>query len=77
MKFVESLPRDGRTKSDPVDIDVLRRNPGKWAEVARYPSERKNNASSRGSYLCRTNPGVECATRTVDGETILFLRVAP
>lgn len=38
MKFVNSLPDKGRRRGsrydDIVDIDVLRRNPGKWALVA-------------------------------------------
>jgi hypothetical protein len=53
----------------------LKTQPGRWAEVARYTSDRRKSAYSRGSQTQRRNPEIEYAVRDEGNDTVLYMRV--
>lgn len=75
MEFVSELPPENRPGRKPsVFLEELRRNPGKWAVIGRYPRYRGPSARSRGTQFARRHPDVEYAVRTLETEVVLYMR---
>jgi hypothetical protein len=55
----------------------LRLNPGRWAELDRYPLDRIQSARSRGANIKKRNPGIEYAVLAEDSDAVLYLRQEP
>lgn len=72
LKFVDSIPEKhrNRTNWEPI-VAELRRNPGQWAEIGRYPNHSK--AISPQQSLKRRE-GIETAARTIGDEVVVFAR---
>lgn len=80
MKWADDLPAAARrTHRSSVRrmIAELETQPGRWAEVARYPEDREKSAWSRGSQTCRRYPMLEYAVRREGGEAVLYFRHQP
>lgn len=76
MEFVDELPPRSRPGPKPAAyLEELRRHPGKWALIARFPNGGSVTARSRGQQVKRRNPDIEYAVRTVDDEIALYMRV--
>lgn len=58
-------------------VAELSEQPGRWAEVARYPQERERSAWSRGSQTCRRYPTLDYAVRREGSEAVLYFRITP
>lgn len=57
-------------------IDGLAQQPGRWAEIATYPAERRKTAWTRGSTTCRRYPGLEYSVvEHGDGSVVLHFRI--
>lgn len=75
---VEAEPAQRRTQISVRKLaEELRAEPGRWAEVGRYTSERRTSAWSRGSTICMRYPGLEYAVKPDGAEYVLYLRAAP
>lgn len=67
IEFVDAPPpMRGKGTSAAAFVDALKQNPGKWAV---YPT---SGSGTRG-YLQRRY-GLETTSRTVDGNTVLYVR---
>jgi hypothetical protein len=56
-------------------VDTLCEQPGRWAEVERYPLSRIQSARSRGSQTVKRYPILEYAVRTEGSAAVLYFRV--
>lgn len=80
MRFVDTLPEPARRRSQTRVrslVTELEAQPGRWAEVGRYPEDRAKSAWSRGSQTCRRYPELEYAVRREGSEAVLYFRAAP
>lgn len=77
IKFVESIPAPsfGVSTVAPLIAELAER-PGQWAEIARLPRTERARITARGTYMKSKDSRVETATRTIDGQVVLFARVA-
>lgn len=73
MKFVDSIPGDGRKRRAPVDFDLLLQHAGRWAEVERLPRAEADKLTQYCSRLNRRE-GIEATVRTVEAEAVLYVR---
>ena len=80
VKFVGELPESrhpwSRHRENQALVEKLRDRPGAWAEIDRRAGDLKNRQSvvNRGQNLKRRFPDVECTTRTVGDEIVLYAR---
>lgn len=60
-------------------VETLKQHPGRWAEVGRYPAERRTSAYSRGNGAAKryTADRLEYAVTRDGSELVLLYRVAP
>lgn len=56
-------------------VETLAEQPGRWAEVGRYPLTRKRSAYSRGSQTVRRYPVLQYAVQTDGDDVVLLFRV--
>lgn len=80
MKWTDDIPAAARRKhrSNVAEmVAELAEQPGRWAEVARYPEDRIRSAWSRGSQTVRRYPVLEYAVRRDGSEAVLFFRHLP
>lgn len=75
IKFVNSIP-DGAPNRVQAMVDALAARPGEWAELGRFPAGHHGRAYARGYYMKTKNENVQIATRTIEGQVVLFARVA-
>lgn len=77
VRFVDlDIKPAGTIRRDPLApvLAELAENPGRWAELDRYPMERMNSARSRGSQIKRRYPGTEYAVLPEGDVAVLYLR---
>ncbi len=77
LKFVDELPEPGPKKGPGALAPILaelRSNPGRWAELDRYPRDRYHSAHSRGVGINKRHPDIEYAARRVGDDAVLYLR---
>lgn len=76
LKFVSEIPAPAFGVSTVMSlINELADRPGEWAEIARVNRNDRPRLTARGTYMKAKDPRVETATRTVDGQVVLFARV--
>lgn len=82
MKFVDRPDlKPSRDVGNPRDavrrmIEELQTQPGRWAEIARYPLERHGSAKSRASMTRKRYPEIEYAVERDGDEFILYFRIS-
>lgn len=76
LRFVDSIPAPsfGVSTVAPL-IAELAEHPGQWAEIGRLPRTERARITARGTYMKAKDSRVETATRTIDGQVVLFARV--
>lgn len=79
MKWTDETiePVEWRPRSSTEQLVAeLETQPGRWAEVARYPAERIASARSRGSQTVKRHPRLQYAVKPADdGDAVLYFRV--
>lgn len=69
----ELEPANGKREALAPILASLREQPGRWAELDRYPLDRIASARSRGCQIMRRH-AVEYAVETSGSEAVLYLR---
>lgn len=78
MKWTDEdvVPANRRPNNDVrAMVEMLAEQPGRWAEVDRYPANRTKSAWSRGSQTVKRYPILEYAVHRQGDESVLFFRV--
>jgi hypothetical protein len=74
LKFIDGdLPGKSQQKHS-ATREALRRNPGVWAEVERFPLDRRSTANNFGQALAGRYVDLEYTARRFGDEIVVYAR---